>query len=87
MLDEKALENKTLPIVVLSIKGNLLAVVVNDLLGQLDVVQKPLEGIMEQHPIFSGTALLGNGQIIMAIDPLGILGISHVLAHDHAQAS
>ena len=87
MLDEKALENKALPIVVLSIKGNLLAVVVNDLLGQLDVVQKPLEGIMEQHPIFSGTALLGNGQIIMAIDPLGILGISHVLAHDHAQAS
>jgi two-component system chemotaxis sensor kinase CheA len=87
MLDEKALENKALPIVVLSIKGNLLAVVVNDLLGQLDVVQKPLEGIMEQHPIFSGTALLGNGQIIMAIDPLGILEISHVLAHDHAHAS
>jgi len=81
MLDEKALENKALPIVVLNIKGNLLAVVVNDLLGQLDVVQKPLEGIMEHHPIFSGTALLGNGQIIMAIDPLGILGISHVLAH------
>ena len=87
MLDEKALINKPLPIVVLSIKGNLLAVVVNDLLGQLDVVQKPLEGIMEHHPIFSGTALLGNGQIIMAIDPLGILGISHVLAHDHAHAS
>ncbi|MCX6073795.1 MAG: chemotaxis protein CheA [Campylobacterales bacterium] len=87
MLDEKALINKALPIVVLNIKGNLLAVVVNDLLGQLDVVQKPLEGIMEHHPIFSGTALLGNGQIIMAIDPLGILGISHVLAHNHAHAS
>ncbi len=87
MLDEKALENKALPIVVLNIKGNLLAVVVNDLLGQLDVVQKPLEGIMEHHPIFSGTALLGNGQIIMAIDPLGILGISHVLCDEHIRAS
>ncbi|HEX5623871.1 MAG TPA: chemotaxis protein CheA [Sulfuricurvum sp.] len=87
MLDEKALENKALPVVVLNIKGNLLAVVVNELLGQLDVVQKPLEGIMEHHPIFSGTALLGNGQIIMAIDPLGILGISNVLKNDRRIAS
>lgn len=87
MLDERALENKPLPVVVLNIKGNLLAVVVNELLGQLDVVQKPLEGIMEGHPIFSGTALLGNGQIIMAIDPIGILGISTVLQSNHRIAS
>lgn len=87
MLDEKALEGKSLPVVVLSIKGNRLAVVVNELLGQLDVVQKPLEGIMEGHPIFSGTALLGNGQIIMAIDPLGLLGISHVIKGEHKAAS
>ena len=87
MLDEEALAHKTLPVVVLNIKGNLLAVVVNELLGQLDVVQKPLEGIMEGHPIFSGTALLGNGQIIMAIDPIGILGISTVLKSDHRIAS
>ena len=87
MLDEKALENKTLPVVVLNIKGNLLAVVVNDLLGQLEVVQKPLEGIMENHPIFSGTALLGNGQIIMAIDPMGLLQISHTLQMDYQHAS
>jgi two-component system chemotaxis sensor kinase CheA len=79
MLNEEALENRVLPVVVLNIKGNLLAVVVNELLGQLDVVQKPLEGVMEKHPIFSGTALLGNGQIIMVLDPLGILGISNQL--------
>lgn len=87
MLDEKALEHKTLPVVVLNIKGNLLAVVVNDLLGQLEVVQKPLEGIMENHPIFSGTALLGNGQIIMAIDPMGLLQLSHSLQSDLQHAS
>ncbi len=86
MLDETALEGKQLPVVVLNIKGNLLAVVVNELLGQLDVVQKPFEGVMESHPIFSGTALLGNGQIIMAIDPLGVLGIAHVLKQDAQQA-
>jgi len=87
MLDDSALEGRALPVVVLNIKGNLLAVVVNDLLGQLEVVQKPLEGIMENHPIFSGTALLGNGQIIMAIDPMGLLGLSHELQSNYQHAS
>jgi two-component system chemotaxis sensor kinase CheA len=87
MLDDAALEGRALPVVVLNIKGNLLAVVVNDLLGQLEVVQKPLEGIMENHPIFSGTALLGNGQIIMAIDPMGLLGLSHELQSNYQHGS
>ena len=82
MLNEEDMEGKPLSIVVLNIKDNLLAVVVNDFLGQLDVVQKPLVGIMEGHPLFSGTALLGNGQIIMSIDPLGLLGISQKLKED-----
>jgi len=82
MLNEEETEDKPLSIVVLNIKDNLLAVVVNEFLGQLDVVQKPLVGIMEGHPLFSGTALLGNGQIIMAMDPLGLLSISKKLKED-----
>jgi len=82
MLNDKDMEGKSLSIVVLNIKDNMLAVVVNEFLGQLDVVQKPLVGIMEGHPLFSGTALLGNGQIIMAIDPLGLLSISQKLKED-----
>jgi two-component system chemotaxis sensor kinase CheA len=79
MLDFDALENKPLAIVVLNIRGTQLAVVVNALLGQLDVVQKPLEGALANHPIFSGTALLGNGNIIFAIDPLGLLQMHETL--------
>ena len=87
MLDEEEIADKPLSIVVLNVKDNLLAVVVNDLLGQLDVVQKPLEGLVEHHPIFSGTALLGNGQIIMVIDPLGLLSIAHQLKKEIEEAS
>ena len=76
MLDLEEIKDKELSIVVLNIKGNTLAVVVNKLLGQLDVVQKPLKGMLEGHQVFSGTALLGNGQIIMMIDPVGLLGVS-----------
>ena len=82
MLDQSDMDNEPLSIVVLNIKDNLLAVVVNSFLGQLDVVQKPLVGMMENHPLFSGTALLGNGQIIMSIDPIGLLGISKKLKDD-----
>ena len=82
MYNDKSHANEPLSIVVLNIKDNFLAVVVNEFLGQLDVVQKPLVGILEGHPLFSGTALLGNGQIIMAIDPLGLLGISQKLKED-----
>jgi two-component system chemotaxis sensor kinase CheA len=82
MLNEEIMKNEPLSIVVLNIKDNLLAVVVNKFLGQLDVVQKQLVGIMEGHPLFSGTALLGNGQIIMSIDPLGLLSISQKLKED-----
>lgn len=86
MLNEEVMKKEPLSIVVLNIKNNLLAVVVNKFLGQLDVVQKPLVGIMENHPLFSGTALLGNGQIIMSIDPIGLLGISQKLKEDIAVA-
>ena len=85
MLDKTEVEDQPLSIVVLNIKGNMLAVVVNEFLGQLDVVQKPLVGIMEAHPLFSGTALLGNGQIIMSMDPLGLLGISAKLKESNIQ--
>jgi two-component system chemotaxis sensor kinase CheA len=77
MLNMDQIREQTLSIVVLNIKGNLLAVVVNELLGQLDVVQKPFEGILETHPLLSGTALLGNGQIIMSIDPMGLFTLSN----------
>lgn len=87
MLDMEAIGDGILSVVVLNIKGNLIAVVVNELLGQLDVVQKPLEGLVENHPIFSGTALLGNGQIIMVIDQDGLLGMSHTLKEDEKEAS
>ena len=79
MLDKSEIETKALSIVVLNIKDNLLAVVVNEFIGQLDVVQKPLVGMMEGHSLFSGTALLGNGQIIMSIDPIGLLSIANQL--------
>jgi two-component system chemotaxis sensor kinase CheA len=43
--------------------------VVNNFVNQLNVVQKPLDGILNQHPMITGTSLLGNGEILFIIDP------------------
>ncbi len=80
------LKNEPLSIVVLNVKDNLIAIVVNELLGQLDVVQKPLDGMLANHPLISGTALLGNGQIIMVLDPIGILELSEEIKIDKLES-
>ena len=54
----------------LIIKGEYkFALVLDELIGQLDVVQKPLEGILKHHPFITGTSLLGNGEVLFIIDP------------------
>lgn len=73
MLEKDTMKKKILSIVIIMVKGNQLAVIVNELIGQIDVVQKPLDGILENHPLFSGAALLGNGQIIIIFDSIGLL--------------
>lgn len=75
MLDAQELKTKPLSLVVLLVRGNPIALAVNELIGQLEVVQKPLEGLLMNHPLISGTALLGNGQIIMIIDPIRVLDL------------
>ncbi|MEA3512752.1 MAG: chemotaxis protein CheA [Campylobacterota bacterium] len=42
--------------------------VVNEFVNQLDVVQKPLDGAIANHPMISGTSLLGNGEILFVLD-------------------
>jgi len=48
------------------------AFVVDQFMDQLDVVQKPLEGPLQNHPFISGVALLGDGS------PLFVLSIKHL---------
>ena len=43
--------------------------VVDEFVGRLDVVQKPLEGVLVEHPFINGTSLLGNGEVIFILDP------------------
>ena len=55
-------------IVIVQGKYGLFGLVVNEFVNQLDVVQKPLDGVLANHPMISGTSLLGNGEILFVLD-------------------
>jgi two-component system chemotaxis sensor kinase CheA len=62
--EEEVLQN----IVIVQGRNSLFGLVVNEFVNQLDVVQKPLEGVLANHPMISGTSLLGNGEILFVLD-------------------
>ena len=47
--------------------------VVNEFINQLNVVQKPLDGAIANHPVITGTSLLGNGEILFILDVNSII--------------
>ena len=60
-------------IVVIKFNDIKVGFVVDEFVGQLDVVQKPLTGVISYHPFISGISLLGNGDILFILDVTKIL--------------
>jgi two-component system chemotaxis sensor kinase CheA len=56
-------------IVIIQGKEIQFGLVVNEFVNQLDVVQKPLDDILRNHSLLSGTSLLGNGEVLFILDP------------------
>jgi two-component system chemotaxis sensor kinase CheA len=55
------------PVVVVSIGGEPVAFLVDDLQSGTDVVIKPLEGCLEGTPGITGTAVLGDGTVLLTL--------------------
>lgn len=53
--------------------GELVAFVVDSLLGQEDVVIKPLGSVLEGLPGFSGATITGDGSIALILDPRALV--------------
>lgn len=60
-------------IVIITFNDRKVGFVVDEFVGQLDVVQKPLTGVISSHPFMSGVSLLGNGDILFILDITKIL--------------
>jgi len=55
-------------IIIVKVADTQIALIADELVGQIDVVQKPLDGAIAIHPMITGTSLLGNGEILFVLD-------------------
>ena len=60
-------------VLVLNVGGVEAGVVVDRFSEDIDVILKPLEGILSGNVLFSGSALLGDGRVLLVLDPKELL--------------
>ncbi len=53
----------------LNLNGQTVGMVVDRLLEGVDVIVKPMEGVMARFPIYSGAAVLGDGRVLLVVNP------------------
>ncbi|WP_028841298.1 chemotaxis protein CheA [Thermodesulfobacterium hveragerdense] len=56
-------------VLVLNIKNEMAGIVVDKFLGTADIILKPLPGFMADITLFSGTAIMGDGSVLLVINP------------------
>ncbi|MDQ7073258.1 MAG: chemotaxis protein CheW [Gammaproteobacteria bacterium] len=55
-------------ILIISINGEEIGLVVDAFHEGIDVIQKPLEGVMGHYPTYAGATLLGDGRVLLILD-------------------
>lgn len=68
LLGEDYQDKEFYSIVVIQTNSIRFGLVVDEFVNQLNVVQKPLDGAVANHPLISGTSLLGNGEILFILN-------------------
>jgi two-component system chemotaxis sensor kinase CheA len=60
-------------ILVMRAGGQELGLAVEGFQDTVDVITKPLAGVLGQMELFSGTAMLGDGRVLLVLDPKEIV--------------
>jgi len=70
-LDEPAKRNadNELAVLVVRLGAETLGLLVDDFHGTSDIILKPLEGVLTGLTGFAGTALMGDGSVLMILNP------------------
>lgn len=62
-----------LAVLVLRVQGQHLGLVIDDFCGVMEVILKPMAGILGSLATYAGSALLGDGSVLMVINPKELL--------------
>jgi len=57
-------------VMVLRNRSELAGLVIDDFHGSVDIILKPMLGILGELPGYSGTAVMGDGSILMILNPM-----------------
>lgn len=71
-LDESAAPSNSTTVVVTSVGSGMLGIVVDDVYDTEEIVVKPVAPILRHITMFSGNTILGDGSVIMILDPNGV---------------
>jgi two-component system chemotaxis sensor kinase CheA len=71
-LDAEGAETGDATIVVVQVGANMLGIIVNRVFDTEEIVVKPVAPILRHVTMFSGNTILGDGSVIMILDPNGI---------------
>lgn len=73
-------------IAVIKVGGFNFGLIVERVFDTEEIVVKPLSSILRQQQVFSGNTILGDGQVIMILDPSGIMKTAGILDNMSKQA-
>ncbi|MET0051017.1 MAG: chemotaxis protein CheA [Candidatus Thiodiazotropha sp.] len=66
-LDEEA-------VLIVSLAGQEIGLIIDEFQEGIDIIQKPLEGVMEAYPMYAGATLLGDGRVLLILDLKELVG-------------
>jgi len=70
------LENKL--VIVLGLRGNKIGVIVDEIDDIQEIVVKPLGALFSGLKVYSGNTILGDGSVILIIDPAGVAAVTNL---------
>ncbi|GAB6161597.1 hypothetical protein JCM12298_07560 [Desulfothermus naphthae] len=68
-LSEHNTDDEEVAILIMQVKNTEFGIVVDKFHEGVDIVLKPLEGIMSRYTLYSGATLLGDGRVLLVINP------------------
>ena len=80
--DQDAAKQQAGYAVVIAAAGQQRSLIVDDIVGIRDIVVKGLDPIIGQPVGISGSTILGDGQVIMILDPAGLVSIPALVSND-----
>ncbi|MBH23739.1 MAG: chemotaxis protein CheA [Myxococcales bacterium] len=76
--DDGAHPNAGEAVLVVEAGGQTFGLIVDRFHAGLDLIVKPMQGVMSSYPLYSGTALLGDGRVLLVLNIKELLHACHV---------